>query len=110
VTLTRLARAILLLSVHSLFLFGSLYLGIGVLYNRGQGKEGADQLPHLEWWTVTLPGLVSDGCAFSLAKFQEFKEAKLKNGAGGLLGSSGEIDPDDPYRGKGAPTARSDDL
>lgn len=68
-----------------------------------------DQLPHVEWWTVTLPGLVTDGCKYSWEKFTEFKESKLKNGSGGLLGSS-EVDPDDPFRGKGAPTARSDDL
>lgn len=92
------------------FLFGSLYLGIGVLYNRNQGKEGKDQIPNYEFWSVTLPGLVADGWKFSLEKFQQFKEEKLKNGSGGLLGSNGEIDPDDPYRGKGAPTARQDDL
>jgi hypothetical protein len=97
-----------LLPLSSFFLFSCLYLGIGILYNRSQGKEGKDTIPNLEWWTVTLPGLVQDGCKYSYGKFTEFKENKLKNGAGGLLG--GAVDPDDPYGGRGAPTARSDDL
>lgn len=96
--------------VSSLILFGGLYLGIGIMYNRNQGKEGKDVIPNYEFWSVTLPGLVQDGITYSWSKFTEFKESKLKNGSGGLLGSSGEVDPDDPYRGKGAPTARSDDL
>ena len=88
----------------------SLYLGAGIMYNRQQGKEGRDTIPNVEFWSVTLPALVWDGVAYSTAKFNEFKEAKLKNGAGGLLGGGGEIDPDDPFQGKGAPTARTDDL
>jgi len=95
---------------RSFFLFVSLYLGAGIMYNRQQGKEGRDAIPNVEFWTVTLPALVWDGVAFSTAKFNEFKEAKLKNGAGGLLGGGGEVDPDDPFQGKGAPTARTDDL
>lgn len=88
----------------------ALYLGIGVVWNKQQGKEGKEALPHLEWWTVTLPLLVADGVAYSGERFEQFKETRLKNGAGGLLGGNQTIDPDDPYRGQGAPTARTDDL
>lgn len=87
-----------------------LYLGLGIFYNRNQGAEGKDQIPHLEFWSSTLPELVKDGCRYSWSKFQDFKESRLKNGSGGLLGGSGEVDPDDPFGGKGAPTARTDDL
>jgi len=91
-------------------LIAGVYLVGGYMYLQGQGNTGIDAIPHYTFWTETLPALVKDGCIYSWAKFSEFKEKRLKNGAGGLLGGGGEVDPDDPYGGRGAPTARTDDL
>ena len=50
-----------------------VYFALGVLYNRNNGKRGAESVPNLELWTE-LPGLVYDGMVF-------FKEKVLSRGS-----------------------------
>jgi hypothetical protein len=95
------------------FLIGvSLYLGIGILSSRDNPElSGIERIPHIDFWR-TVPGLVQDGVKFTMERFTAFREARAAEGGGGGTGGllGGHVDPDDIYAGKGAPTARSDDL
>lgn len=89
------------------FLFGSLYVIGGFFYNRHYGAEGWEALPNREFWTTTLPSLVKDGCTYSWEKINYFKESKPWEK---FFKKASADDSEDPFKGQGAPTARSDDL
>eukprot|EP01006_Ploeotia_vitrea_P033790 TRINITY_DN65642_c1_g1_i1.p1 TRINITY_DN65642_c1_g1~~TRINITY_DN65642_c1_g1_i1.p1 ORF type:complete len:273 (-),score=126.76 TRINITY_DN65642_c1_g1_i1:84-866(-) len=51
-----------------------VYCGLGCIYNRTQkGASGKEVIPHVAFWGA-LPGLVKDGCSFTVRKLRALCE------------------------------------
>jgi len=58
-------------------------------YNvRTKGYQGVEALPQIEFWR-NIPGLVTDGVAFSRQKVQEYRDKRAGIATGGDGGGGG---------------------